>query len=106
MLTRKQAMAALAVVKKRYTRYPGIDTLKLYKDWEDAPYALVWEEGPYEWAYRAVMGGINDEVATLLMDEGIKPADAGRRSTEEPLTWPDGVQAEPYYTYALALYED
>jgi hypothetical protein len=61
-VTKKQAEKVFAQVKKRFRGYwtEGLDSYgdapKLVKDWQwsstVAPYAIIWESGPYEWVHQ------------------------------------------------------
>lgn len=53
-----------------------------------APYAIVWEEGPYEWAFNAMHGGTDAEFGGT-----IAPAD--------PI---NDIETEAYTAWALAIY--
>lgn len=124
-VTREQAEAVLAAVRKQFIAYCAthaetaemyaddpelVDVLTKYADGrpkpEDpqpvivenfewvtgmvAPYAIVWEEGPYEWAYNAIHGGTDEEFGGT-----IQPAD--------PI---HGVTTEAYTTWALGIYPE
>lgn len=60
---KRDADKALTAVKSRFKGwFDGPDDgPKLVKDWawigSPAPYAIVWEEGPYDWAMLATGGG-------------------------------------------------
>lgn len=61
-------------------------------DWLDSgptPWAIVWEEGPYEWALRAQSGGTDPEFGTV---------------TPEAENWPEGVFAEAATSWAVGIY--
>jgi len=85
-VTKKQAEKAYAQVTKRFRGYwtEGLDSYadapKLVKDWNwsgtTAPYAIIWESGPYEWAIEAF------DVVKV-----------------------EGVFAEPYTSWALGIFK-
>lgn len=132
-ITRKQADAALAAVVEQFRAYVEPTTLEaftaedgtefpaetfgptsplptLVEDWNGPGWAIVWEEGPDEWAYRATTGGSSEEervlVAAAAKENGIDPQVAVDRyvKDDEPITWPKGVYAEPHYSFVLSLY--
>jgi hypothetical protein len=124
-VTRKQAEQVLAAIKKRYAGLletdPELPSLrpwpppKLIENWDfldsgPTPWAIVWEEGPDEWAYRAAMGGLDEEVCHLAADEigrskvARKVRDEGF-AMEEPLQVLKNVHLEPVTTWALGIYE-
>lgn len=98
-LTKAKATAALRAICKQF----AVDEAEigagrgpqLVQDYEPmhggtVDYAIVWEEGPYEWTYGAFWPHIDTE--TGLRREGVvKPA---------------GVYSEAINTYALGLYHD
>lgn len=109
-ITREQAEAALAAVRKRYAGYDDVNEIALIQDWGSrygrVAWLITWESGPYEWAYRAAMGGINEEVATDLVTEfGTTPQKAGKLATEREIRFPAGVLGEPYDSFSLTLSE-
>lgn len=104
-ITREQAEAALAAVQERYKGFE--DEITLIENWDrTVPWLITWEEGPYEWAYRATMGGVNTEVASELAAEfGTSRRRAVRAALESPIVFPPGVFAEPYHSFSLTLSE-
>lgn len=131
-ITRAKAEAALAAVEEQFrsyvepTTYPAFtaadgtefpaETLgplapkpTLVEDWNGG-WAICWEDGPDDWAYRATMGGSSEEervlVASAARENGVDPQTAVDRyvKDDEPVTWPKGVYAEPYYSFVLCLY--
>lgn len=111
MVTRKQAEQVLAAVRSRHEGYWGdseSSAPKLVENWdwlESGPtrWAIVWEEGPYEWAYRASMGGTDEEMTSLVADEFGSGA-ARAVKLEEPLRV-SGLFLEPVTMWALGIYE-
>ncbi len=90
---------ALEMVRDRFAVYilPGDQGPQL-KDWQGQP-AIVWEDSsPYEWAFLATAGGIDEELAGLMAELGqtVKPI--------EPIEWPEGLHAEPIMSFILGLY--
>lgn len=115
MLTRKQAEQALASVRQQFKVYIDagepeprlIENYKpfVYRDGKEAdtdtyPFAIEWEDGPFEWAYRAQSGGVDEEL-TLLGREFKEDYIA---ETPAAQGWPKGVNAAPYFSYVLVLY--
>lgn len=119
-VTREQAEAVLEAVKERYRSYwetgdkyaPQPPKLVENWDWLDSgptAWAIVWEEGPFEWAYRATSGGFDEEAALLIAD-AIGPEATRERAragdfTEQPVAVPAGVWLEPVTTWAVGIYE-
>lgn len=77
-----------------------------YESWggSDIRWAIVWEEGPFEWAMNASMGGYDDEVAEALLACGKDRTYAEQQATVEAVTTPDGVFVEPVNGYVLGVY--
>jgi hypothetical protein len=103
-VTKAKAERVLAAVKKKYAPYldgagesdqPVIMT-EFYSG--NAPFAIVWETGPSDWALVATSGDPTEEDWALLAEVGLKP------SGSKPLAIPAGVYAEPITSYALGLY--
>lgn len=108
VLVRKaDAEKVLAEVKRIYAVEaddPSQPTLVQDFDWLGgslAPYAVVWEEGPYDWALLATSGGVDQEL-TSLMAGYLKP---GAVIEREAIKQPDGVFCEPITAWALGIYE-
>jgi hypothetical protein len=124
-VTKRQAEAALRAVEKQFKRYlepikdpegefedipPMCPPPKLSMDW-DGHVAILWEDGPDEWAYRATMGGTSEEerclVAAAAQEFGKDPKQAvAAMKVDAPMKWPKGVYAEPYNSFILCLYPD
>lgn len=104
-ITRKQAEQALAAIKDQFKIYLAVDGEeygpKLIENWEPywndstIDFVIMWEEGPYEWAYNAKDGGVDEELSSM--------ADQ-RMDTPAATTWPEGVWCEPATSYCVALY--
>jgi hypothetical protein len=125
-ITREQAEAVLAVVRKRYRCYfepvlndagkvllpaPGEDDQpQLFENYHGrrGSWAVVWESGPDEWAMRFSLGGLNEEVAAYLHQEaGWTPSAAGRAAVEAPVVVEvPGVHVEAWESFSLGIYED
>lgn len=130
-VTRTQAEAVLTVVKRRYRAHledtvlpadeSGPEYVMKGLAVEDHPHlvenydgpgswGIVWEAGPYEWAYRACSGDINEELAVVYHQEGgLSKDEAGKRAFEPALKLPARVAArvriEPYYSYVIVVCE-
>lgn len=120
-ITQQQAEAVLAAVKAQFAAYLEPITLDggrviagdppptLVMDYEDVAGrripAILWEDGPGEWADRASMGGTSEEERVLVAQAAeefgvpyVKPAD------DEPVPLPAGVTVEPIYSFVLGIY--
>ena len=115
-LTREQAEASLAAIVAQFRTYvepmtfpavgdspaltlgPTCPLPTLLENFDGTPWVVVWEEGPDEWAYRATGGGTSEEDRVLAAEFGATLPD------ESPTTFPDGVWAEPVFSFALGLY--
>lgn len=79
MVTKQQAEKVFSNFKSKYKDYPAFEEATLVKNWqyvgwrngqadyyEPVPYAIVWEAGPSEWAYRSYseVPGVNAEAFT------------------------------------------
>lgn len=113
-ISEELAQAALAAIKEQWKDWlAGIDEPGdmgpgpvLVMGWCDSgDPAIVWEEGPFEWALLVNAGGASDEdralAAAAAKEFGVPyKAPAGRAAA----VMPKGVFAEPYYSFVLALY--
>lgn len=97
-IKKADADKTLAAVKKAFKSWcdAGTPLPKLVKDYNTgygtAPYAILWEEGPFEWTLYFPHGGIEEEFGFKLPDvSGAVP---------------DGVFCEPINHWALAIYEN
>lgn len=110
ILSRELAEAALQAVIAKHQAYidagcePPI-LLPPERSMSQDCWEIVWEDGPFEWAYRASLGGVDEELAELAAD--VMPRDrAVALATEQPGTFPAGVYVEPYSDFRLCLYRD
>lgn len=116
-VTRQQAETVLNRIKTQYRAHWEPDERcapKLVENWdwlESGPrrWAIVWEEGPFEWAFRASMGGFDEEAALLTADhlgeeETRARAKAGRFNVE-PIEMPKGTFMECVTSWAVGIYE-
>jgi hypothetical protein len=120
-VTLAQATKALEAVKSQYRahwdtgdRYAA-QPPKLVQNWDwlesgPTPWAIVWEEGPFEWAYRAAMGGLDEEACALASDligedEVSRKVKEERFGVEEPVATPGGYYLEPVTTWAVSIQE-
>jgi hypothetical protein len=119
-ITREQAEAALAAVKAQFAAYieplvinghdygPTVDSQPvLVEDYEGSGHwAISWEEGPDDWAYRASVGGTSEEERTLAgqaAEEFGVPYERVAPRPDEPIRV-EGVHAEPHMSFILGLY--
>lgn len=67
---------------------------------EPVPFALVWEDGPFEWALNAFTDHVDEELTELLweFDRELPPAQVAA------VDIPDGVTVEPLTSFVLAIY--
>jgi hypothetical protein len=63
--------------------------------------AILWEEGPDDWAFRANDGGYDKELSFLAEEF---TGEKTRVETPAATTWPKGVWGEPYVSFILCLY--
>jgi hypothetical protein len=118
MLTRKQAERALRCIEKQFGEYisamsKGPDLVEnwqpfLYQNGQEVPtnpipFAVVWEEGPDDWAYRTREGGVDEELTAEART--IPGMEQSIIHTPAATAWPTGVHGEPYFSYVLGLYE-
>lgn len=103
IVTKAQAEAVLAEVKRVFAPYVKAAPKygpKLVKDFDwgagPAPYAIIWEEGPFEWAHLATSGDVDEEMSSLT----------GHTVWSKAINQPAGVFCEPYTSWALGIYPD
>lgn len=92
-VTKREAERVLAAVKRAFPAWLGKGSVppKLVKDWNwGFAWAIVWEEGPYDWAVLFPHGGIDEEF-------GGKHPDVSDRL-------PEGVWTEAATSWAIAIY--
>lgn len=107
-ISEADAQAALDAVKKQFN-VEGCTPPFLVRDWEylhmkpnATPWAIVWEEGPHEWAYRSPHGGRDFETTLLVRDH---TGDEEYVADTPPAAgFPENVFAEPVTYWALGLY--
>lgn len=109
-VTKREAEKVLAAVKRAFPAWiggKGSTPPTLVKNWEwgwnysrTYDWAIIWEEGPYEWTYRFPEGGVDEELTYELRT--IVP-DAAPLTTNAA-TLPDGVWTEPITGWAIAIY--
>lgn len=94
-VTKADALKVFAAVKKAYKPWiaAGYEP-QLVKDWDwaNAPYAIIWEGGPYDWAYGFPYGGRDQEFGGKIPNV----SDA----------IPNTVFCEPYAGWALCIYDN
>lgn len=129
-VTRAQAEQVLTRVIKRYDAYINGFTLPadgdepefrceglaavdhpILRQQDGRPdlWEIVWEAGDFEWAYRFIDGGVNEEIAgTLHHKFGLSAAEAGKRATNEGVKLPKALAAkvhlEPVNNYTVGIY--
>ncbi len=95
--TKAQATKVLNAVKRQHRAYlTDRCQPKLMRDWDFLGYgstrwSIVWEEGPYDWAYLFPYGGIEPEFGFRLADVSA--------------AIPEGFYAEAITSWAIGLYE-
>jgi hypothetical protein len=99
-ITKAQAQKFLTAVRKQCkAALPTGSDLRggptLVKDWDwsgygAAPWSIVWEEGPYDWAILFPYGGIEEEF--------------GCRVADVSANLPEGFYAEAITSWAVGLY--
>lgn len=65
-------------------------------------FAVVWEEGPFEWAFR-LDGQPDEDLFNLAVDAGLCRDQARRLASTRSLFVPDGVEVDPYSSYILCI---
>jgi hypothetical protein len=99
-VSKAQAEAVLAEVRRVFAVYIGEGDrgpqLQESFEWGAglAPWAVVWEEGPYDWAHLATSGDIDEELSSIV--DHVVWAKAIKQ--------PAGVHCEPYTSWALGIY--
>lgn len=106
MVTQEQAEEVLAKIKEQFAAYLGDgadDEPVLIKDYAHhrAPYVVSWESGPSEWAYRAFVGGIDEELTEMVQE--FQP---GSVMHTDPVAEVPGVFCEPVTSFMLGIYEE
>lgn len=88
-ITKLQAERTLRAVETQWAAWIDDSSSHpiLSMDWNGAP-AILWEDGPSDWAYLFNSGGTEPEFG-FKIDAAKVPA---------------GVYAEPYYSFVLAIY--
>ena len=107
-VTRKQAEQVVAAIVAQYPGWveEGIcpaPTLK--EDFDGAPFAAIWEEGPDDWTY--LLGGGTSEhdhytYASLSEEFGVEMSPPVRK----PAQFPKGVFVEPMNSCVVGIYID
>jgi hypothetical protein len=112
------AEQCLTAVRQQFAAYldgdqQAADAPRLIERWDSRPHwAIVWESGPDHWAERAFVGGHDEELYELARDafaeNHIQDPEASDRARQiartPPVGCPDGVFAEPFYSYLLVLH--
>lgn len=68
-ITRKDAEKVVAAIKAQRSAWveEGYGP-HLLEDFDDQPFVIVWEEGPYQWTYDFPFGGVDEEFGTTIKD--------------------------------------
>jgi len=105
-MDRSTAERALQAVREQFAAYLDDDCdpgPQLYADWawngDPAPYAIVWEGGPFEWPQLVPDGGVDQDLTALAQDV----APGAVVHAPEATGWPPGTWAEPITGFALAV---
>ena len=102
-VTQKQAERVLAAVHTRFRPYveEGYGPKLIMEfDFSGAPRpAIVWEDGPFEWAHLASSGGVDEGMASLARNAGIRTA-----PPEQDPVKVAGLFLEPITSWALGIY--
>jgi hypothetical protein len=112
-VTREQAEAVLAAIESQFSSYLMNDSVpsemnrpisdedrpQIVEDYMDVDFAIVWESGsPYEWAFRAGEGGLDEELSSLAEDFG------GALVYTSRVEMPTDVHCEPIESFSLGIY--
>lgn len=106
-LTKRTAERCLAAITEQFAPYlqAGVEHPILKPPDENRRHwAIAWGDGPEDWASRAFVGGLSEEVYHLALDAGAVRQDAVRIATERSVECPAGVHAEPISFDELGLY--
>lgn len=127
MVTREEAQAVLALVEKKFSSYlktwpvvdgkldfdaelidvPEYERPKLVENYDGKDWAIVWEGGPFEWAYADLADAYVDEEAAVTLRDEFQAKNATRlASTDGVQGMPKGVVAEPFFSFVLVLYKE
>lgn len=109
-VTKAEATKTLNAVKRMFKAYiDGNNGPTLIKDWEWGwttinryDWAIVWEEGPFEWTYRFPGGGFDEEMFHLAREFG--DDHARRLATRPGVELPEGVWTEAITSWATAIH--
>lgn len=69
----------------------------------EGEWAIVWEEGPDEWAYRVNSGEPSESNRVLFAQASEEFGVALKAPHRAPVVWPADVEAEAYYSFVLTL---
>lgn len=105
-LTQAQARACLAAVEKQFASHitEGCRPALVQAGHQCSGWAIVWEDGPHEWALRAFHGGYDEETYQLAREAGFTPERAEDAARVGGVPCPEGVLAEPVMSFTLGLY--
>lgn len=113
-VTVKQAQATLAAIRHQFHTYldPILGSAgrmpepTLAADWDgEGHWAIVWEEGPSDWAHRVTDGGTSEEERVLAAHAAAEFGFEYKPSKGvSPAVLPKGVHVEPYYSFVAVIY--
>ncbi len=114
-ITRTQATRSLEAIRTAFATYlePLIidgkdygptctDGPVLIEDYDGEGWAIIWEDGPFEWAF-CLDGSPNEEEYALTAAASREFGSDIAPSTRPAFVAPKGVWVEPIYSFALAL---
>jgi len=109
-VTAEQAMAALDAILGQFATHiaAGGPPPAAVAQYDGTPHwAILWVDGPLDWAHSAFVGGVDEEVAAELGDfPGVPAETAAAAATIAAVPVPEGVFAEPITGSVLGLYPD
>lgn len=82
-------------------RFYSEPTLRM--DWEGHHVAILWEDGPSDWAFN-LDGSPSEEDRVLVAQANVEFGGNMKASNRKPVVLPKGVEAEPFYSFVLVLY--
>ncbi len=107
-ITRRQAEETLQIILQQFRPYVADDSKPvLYEPGHHSDsWSIGWDDGPYEWTYRAFVGGFDEEIYFLALDAGTTKEAAENMAKMPAVNPPKGVFPEPINGWCLGLYPD